>query len=129
MAAGTPILRLMPRSDTRSPSELEEPGIEIRHSRTGAVLLRVDRGDLVGAELRGARLRNADLDGAELGNADLRNADLRGARLAGADLRGADLRGANLRGADLRKASLRFVRYDRRTRWPWFFDLKGAMRM
>lgn len=103
------------------------PVFEIRHKKRSQVLLRLECDSLVGANLRGAKLRHADLTGADLGNADLRGADLRGAVLRGADLRVADLRGANLRGADLRRASLRFARYDRRTRWPWFFDPRAAL--
>ncbi len=106
---------------------------EIRHRKTREVLVAVQSTDLIkleldGLNLRGADLRKANLYDSSLSNADLRDADLRGANLRLADLRAADLRGANLRGANLEKANLRFIRYDRNTRWPWFFNLEEALR-
>lgn len=107
--------------------------IEIRHRKTGEVLLAVEcdsleKLELDGVDLRGADLRGANLYYSSLSNVNLRDADLRGANLFGVDLRASDLRGANLRGANLGKANLRFIRYDHHTRWPWFFNLREAMR-
>ena len=107
--------------------------IEVRHRKSGEVLLTVESDSLEKLELDGVDLRGADLRGvnlyySSLSNVNLRDADLRGANLFGVDLRASDLRGANLRGANLGKANLRFIRYDHRTRWPWFFNLQEAMR-
>lgn len=95
--------------------------IEIRHKKTGKILLRVEADTLARADLQGADLRGADLVDDDLGSSNLRDADLRGADLRGADLSGASLHGANLRGANLGKARMRHLRYNRDTRWPWFF--------
>ena len=101
---------------------------EIRHKKSGAVLLRYDgerprTAVLTAANVSGADLRHAHLAGADLSQANLTGADLAGADLTGADLRGAllaeaDLRGADLTGADLTGADLLRVTYDRDTRWP-----------
>jgi hypothetical protein len=92
--------------------------IEIKHRRTGAVLVSKEAvrdlveeeavvgGPLRDADLEGAHLRNADLGGAYLRDADLRDANLNGADLTNADLRDADLNGADLNGAYLRDADL-----------------------
>ena len=90
--------------DTASAPPSGPPPTEIRHRKTGKVLLETPslsgpNADLRGAQLSGAHLHRAYMWGAELTEADLSNADLSGANLYGADLRRADLRGADLRGA------------------------------
>lgn len=102
--------------------------VEIRHKKSGVVLLRIEnealtRSDLAGlnlpgadlhrAALRGANLQSTNLTGADLSHADLTEADLQDALLAEADLRGTNLDGAQLRGADLTR-----VVYSRETCWP-----------
>ena len=82
--------------------------VQIRHKRTGQVLMQVEAENLVRADLRKASLQGADLCGADL---------------RGADLAGPNLKSANLRGARLQNANLRHVRYDHTTRWPWFFRI------
>lgn len=90
--------------------------MEIKHKRTGKVLLVVKGSTLRGADLRGADLRGADLDyadmeganlqGAELIGASLKHAKLSGVNLTYSNLREATLTGANLCGTDLRYADL-----------------------
>lgn len=121
--------------------------IEIRHRRSGKVLLRVRAGTLGGLNLQGENLEGADLPGAwllatflrganlscanlrkttllqaDLEAADLSGADLRDADLSSASLQQADLRAADLTGADLTDAKVAGARYDVRTRWPAGFD-------
>jgi uncharacterized protein YjbI with pentapeptide repeats len=67
------------------------------------------KGDLSGANLRGADLSGADLRGADLSGADLRGADLSGADLSGVVFWGADLRKADLSKASLVEADLRLA--------------------
>jgi serine/threonine-protein kinase len=85
--------------------------ITIRHAQTGAVLMEVAAGTLVGADLTAAQLAGADLQGldlskASLAYANLRDADLRKANLAGARLAGCVLNEANLEEAVLARADL-----------------------
>ena len=92
----------------------------------------LEHANLYGANLQGADLAAARMNFALLRKADLRRAHLGEARLTNADLTRADLRGANLCGADLTYADLGNTEanrtrlagalWDRRTRWPAFFD-------
>jgi hypothetical protein len=75
--------------------------VEIKHKRTGEVLLRVE-----GAALEQAYLAGANLDEAGLARQNLTAAELQGARLICADLEGACLREADLRGVVLLYANL-----------------------
>jgi uncharacterized protein YjbI with pentapeptide repeats len=68
--------------------------------------MRVNKNELIVANLSGADLTGADLTGVDLRKADLNVADLSGANLSGADLSWADLSRANLSGADLFEANL-----------------------
>ncbi|WP_341527905.1 pentapeptide repeat-containing protein [Nostoc sp. UHCC 0302] len=86
----------------------------------------LERGDLTGANLRGAR-GCPRLNGANLSGADLRGFstscggfDLQGANLRGANLKGANLKSANLRGADLTGTNLSDANID-------YADLAGAI--
>lgn len=128
-----------------------QPSVEIRHRRSGHVILRVAQVSLSGADLRGLDLRHAnligfDLRGARLQSADLEDAFLEGADLAGADLSEANLRHAQLEGSNLKEANLigavlvgaflvprtfaslgtpacmRGAKYDVTTQWPENFD-------
>ena len=58
--------------------------------------VKLDEADLTGADLTGARLQGASLQGAKLVRTNLTDADLEGANLEGADLTGAILNGARL---------------------------------
>jgi uncharacterized protein YjbI with pentapeptide repeats len=98
--------------------------IEIKHKKTGELLVRVAAKTLVNADLHRANLRGADLRGAALQNTNLSHvssddrhrewgplptatdAQFRGADLADADLSGANLTGADLTGANLQRATL-----------------------
>jgi hypothetical protein len=80
--------------------------IEIRHRTSGALLRRVERDTLAGADLTNADLCDADLAGKDLRGAILAGAVCRDIRLQGANLERADLRGAFLAQADLRDANL-----------------------
>jgi uncharacterized protein YjbI with pentapeptide repeats len=85
--------------------------LNVRHLRTGALMLQSDsatlaRADLRRANLSGANLSEVNLTGADLEGADLSGAKLQTALLVSANLRGAVLRGANLTAAMLGKANL-----------------------
>lgn len=118
----------------------------------GEVIVTVEAGTLVGAdlshlnldwanlterELRDANFSHSSLAGANLSKADLRGANFDHAVLAGTNLRGANLTGASLNGtllglahlegADLRlthlnTSILKYARYDETTLWPDNFD-------
>jgi hypothetical protein len=75
--------------------------IEIRHRKSGRVLLEVAGETLARANLSGEYLIHADLRGADLAAATLMFANLSGADLSHANLSGANLRGANLTEADM----------------------------
>lgn len=79
---------------------------EIRHSKSGRVLMTVEADTLERANLSGAYLIHAELSGMNLAGAMLPYANLSGARLSCANLAGADLRGANLTEVDLSGADL-----------------------
>jgi len=83
--------------------------VEIKHRRSGRVVLTVDTETLAGANLAGEYLIHADLTRADLASAQLPFANLSGADLSHADLSGANLRGANLVEADLTGAELNGV--------------------
>ena len=68
--------------------------------------MRVNKNELIGANLSGADLTGADLTGVDLRKADLNVADLSGANLSGANLSGANLSKANLSKANLSDADL-----------------------
>jgi uncharacterized protein YjbI with pentapeptide repeats len=68
--------------------------------------MRVNKNELIVANLSGADLTGADLTGVDLRKADLNVADLSGANLSGADLSWADLSRANLSRANLSGADL-----------------------
>lgn len=91
--------------------------VNVRHARTGELLLQSEAISLAHADLQGAQfagaslsgvnLHGADLSGADLTGANLRSAQLDGANLAGTIVRGADLGAARLGGANLESADLR----------------------
>lgn len=88
-----------------------------RAALAGVVLdgIRVDRGSMVGADLRGASLRGARLGAFPVPRC---RGGLYGFALADADLARADLCGADLRAVDLRGASLEGARLDETTAIP-----------
>jgi len=100
------------REYTRRPAILkfwkEDSGylLNVRHQRTGELLLRSKSEDLDHAALEGARLAEANLSELDMHSANLQRADLTGASLRSAKLWCANLEGANLRSADLRSADL-----------------------
>ncbi|MGV3724207.1 MAG: pentapeptide repeat-containing protein [Actinomycetota bacterium] len=113
--------------------------LNVRHVRTGELLLQsetasIAHADLCGARLAGANLTGVDLHGAKLEGADLTGANLRSARLCSANLQGAVLRGAELRASDLDSANLhgadlRHARFGNATMTRASFrdaDLRGA---
>ena len=81
--------------------------MQIKHRRTGIVLVEGASGMTMRQTLEMATANKIDLSSADLRGADLRGADLRSANLSSADLRGANLSSANLYGANLRCADLR----------------------
>ena len=79
--------------------------IQIFCRNTGTVLLEVDAGNLVEADLSHRDLRNADLRRFNLALANLTATDLRGADLRQVNFCGADLSFASLTAADIRGAN------------------------
>src|SRR5437016_4410749 len=90
--------------------------IEIKHRKTGRLVLQIEAESLEKANLAGEYLIHADpqdynlaasillvanMSGADLTKANLRGANLRGANLTEVDMTGADFTGVNLTGATL----------------------------
>jgi hypothetical protein len=109
---------LLSRADLRG-MYLYHPRLDramMRHSNLARSWMpgsRLERSELVDADLR-----QANLQGANLADADLRSAHLQGADLRRAILREADLRGANLTDAILDEADLTAAKIDDTTVWP-----------
>jgi uncharacterized protein YjbI with pentapeptide repeats len=80
--------------------------LNVRHVRTGALMLQSETGSLARADLRNAQLAGANLSQMRMTRANLAGADLSGANLSFALLMSANLHGATLRGADLTGARL-----------------------
>ncbi len=73
--------------------------------------IRLDRANLIGADLRRCILSDSWLNESLLGQANLRGADLRGSRLGSADLTGANFENTELRSANFNGASANGARF------------------
>lgn len=80
--------------------------LNVRHARTGELMLQSEMTDLAHVDLCKANLAGANLSGVDLTGANLQGADLTGANLHSAQLGAANLEGAVLRGADLVSSAL-----------------------